>query len=284
MKEYITLIEENFEKYLKTDNEQLRESMLYSLNAGGKRIRPILVLEFSKMCGSDIENTLPYAIALEMIHTYSLIHDDLPCMDNDDFRRGKPTNHKVFGEALALLAGDALLNQAFEIMLDPENAKNFDSKNVLNAVFEVSKATGACGMIAGQVLDTSNEGKQVDIDILLKTHRQKTGELIKCASVCGTILGGGNQKDVENAKNFAINLGIAFQIRDDMLDVIGNTKILGKSIGNDNDKTTYTSLYSIEECEKLVLKYTNEAIKFANEFENNDIIIDLARQMITRQK
>lgn len=283
MKNYVDLIENSFEKYVFAETDEIYDAMMYSLKAGGKRIRPILLLEFAKMFGISEKYALPYAISLEMIHTYSLIHDDLPCMDNDDFRRGKPTNHKVFGQAKALLAGDGLLNLAFETMSDEKNSANFKPQSVIKVIEEVSKSIGCRGMIAGQVLDTDD--KKCDIDELLKIHTLKTGMLIKSACVAGAILGEASKSEQEHAKDFAINLGIAFQIRDDYLDVYGDFKKLGKPVGSDenNEKTTYTSLYNKEKCEELVEEYTNKAIESLKKLPKNEFLEELAKKLVSRQ-
>ncbi|MFI3225846.1 MAG: farnesyl diphosphate synthase [Clostridia bacterium] len=284
MQHYIDLIENNFDEFLLSENEEIKNAMEYSLKAGGKRLRPILLLEFAKMLEIPEKDALPYAISLEMIHTYSLIHDDLPCMDNDDFRRGKPTNHKVFGEALALLAGDGLLNLAFETMSDERNASKFQAKNVVKVISEISKSTGVLGMISGQVFDIDDNVS--NICELQKIHSLKTGKLIKCACVSGVILGGGTDEQIKSAEDFAMNLGIAFQIRDDMLDVYGDSEKLGKPVGSDenNKKVTYTSIFSKDECQKMVEEYTQNAINSIGIFKNTEFLKNLALSLVNREK
>lgn len=236
-------------------------SMEYSLKAGGKRIRPRLVLEFCSLCGGDINDALPLACALEMIHTYSLIHDDLPCMDNDDYRRGKPSNHKVYGEDIALLAGDALQSLAFEIAtshITPENAYR-----VAKAVNNLATYCGATGMVGGQVIDIENEGKSSEIEILKEMDRKKTGAIIKSACEMGCILAGASQIEIEKAQQFGESIGLAFQIQDDILDVTADQEKLGKPVGSDkeNEKSTYVSLLGLDKCRKLVDELTNKAIE-----------------------
>lgn len=236
-------------------------SMEYSLKAGGKRIRPRLVLEFCSLCGGDINDALPLACALEMIHTYSLIHDDLPCMDNDDYRRGKPSNHKVYGEDIALLAGDALQSLAFETAtshITPENAYR-----VAKAVNNLASYCGATGMVGGQVIDIENEGKSSEIEILKEMDRKKTGAIIKSACEMGCILAGASQTEIEKAKQFGESIGLAFQIQDDILDVTADQEKLGKPVGSDkeNEKSTYVSLLGLDKCRELVDELTNKAIE-----------------------
>ena len=235
--------------------------MEYSLKAGGKRIRPRLVLEFCSLCGGDINDALPLACALEMIHTYSLIHDDLPCMDNDDYRRGKPSNHKVYGEDIALLAGDALQSLAFETAtshITPQNAYQ-----VAKAVNNLANYCGATGMVGGQVIDIENEGKSSEIEILKEMDRKKTGAIIKSACEMGCILAGATQAEIEKARQFGESIGLAFQIQDDILDVTADQNKLGKPVGSDkeNDKSTYVSLLGLEKCRELVNELTAKAIE-----------------------
>lgn len=284
MTSYIELIESNFDNFLISKNPDILKAMSYSLKSNGKRLRPILLLEFAKMLEIYEKHALPYAISLEMIHAYSLIHDDLPCMDNDDFRRGKPTNHKVFGEDLALLAGDGLLNLAFETMSDPKNACNFSSDKILKVIFEISSSTGVRGMISGQVFDIADNVST--IEQLEQIHSLKTGKLIECSCVSGVILGGGDTVKINSARNFAKNLGLAFQIRDDMLDKFGSSDILGKPVGSDenNKKITYTSVFSEQKCQQLVDDYTQKAIDSLDAFKNADFLINLAKSLTKREK
>lgn len=281
--DYKKLIEDSFEKYVTSESRAINESMMYSLNAGGKRLRPILLIEFAKIFGAKIESVIPFAVSVEMIHTYSLIHDDLPCMDNDDLRRGKATNHKVYGESLALLAGDGLLNLAFETMSNPENSNGFSPRTILDVISKISSCTGTKGMISGQVFDTDD--LKASEEMLEKIHYLKTGKLIESACVSGAILGGATKEQQKCASDFAINLGMAFQIRDDILDVYGDINVIGKPVGSDanNEKTTYTTLFSLERCEELVEMYTKNAILSIEKFENTDNLIKLANNLVKRE-
>lgn len=236
------------------------EAMVYSIKVGGKRVRPILMLLVYSMYKKDYTEILPFAAALEMIHTYSLIHDDLPCMDNDDLRRGKPTNHKVYGEAIAILAGDGLLNEAMIVML---NECLGGSLSKIKASTFIAKASGPQGMIAGQICDILSEEKTISEEELLYMHRKKTGELIKVAIVCGAILGDANDKDLNSLEKYGEKLGLAFQIKDDILDVIGNVDILGKNINADecNNKTTFITMYGLEKCMEKCNDLTKECFE-----------------------
>ena len=215
--------------------------MRYSLLAGGKRIRPILTLEFCRVCGGDMEKALPFAAAIEMVHTYSLIHDDLPCMDNDDYRRGRLTNHKVFGEANAVLAGDALLTAAFGSLAKAE----LPADRICKAVALLSKRAGECGMVGGQVLDLAGEQLVLTEEEIYNVHRLKTGALISAACQLGVIAAGGTQEQLDAADRYAEALGLAFQTRDDMLDVLGDSGKMGKATGMDENKNTFVRLYGV---------------------------------------
>jgi geranylgeranyl diphosphate synthase, type II len=231
----------------------IKEAMHYSLEAGGKRIRPLLVFATLAAFEKDPKIGLMAAAAIEMIHTYSLIHDDLPSMDNDDLRRGKPTNHKVFGEAIAILAGDALLTYSFEVIGQiPEKIASGDTK--LQLVIEMAKAAGSEGMVGGQVADMEGEGKTLTIEELEYIHIHKTGKLLKFSVIAGALLGGANPTQLENLSAFAHHLGIAFQIQDDILDLEGNQELLGKPVGSDstNEKSTYPQLLSMEGAKKAL--------------------------------
>lgn len=232
--------------------EIIHESMAYSVNAGGKRLRPALVLWTAELLGGDKRQVMPVACALEMIHTYSLIHDDLPCMDDDDLRRGKPTNHVVYGEAIALLAGDALLTHAFEVMTRAAEY-GADARKLLHVVQEVSHAAGSLGMVGGQVVDILSEGKKIDLDTLKYIHAHKTGALFKASIRSGAILSGATEADLERLTEFAEYLGLTFQITDDILDVVGDEAKLGKPVGSDegHEKATYPSLLGLEESRRL---------------------------------
>ena len=258
----------------------LYESMRYSLLAGGKRIRPIMVLDFCRMCGGSWQQALPFAAAVEMIHTYSLIHDDLPCMDNDDFRRGKLTNHKVYGEAVAVLAGDALLTSAFSQL----SSANLPAEIIVRAVSVLSQCAGELGMVGGQILDMQSEMRQCTDQEVLDIQNRKTGALIKAACVLGVMAGQGTTAQIGAAMIFANHLGLAFQIRDDMLDVIGNAKELGKAVGVDSVKNTFVQLYGIEKCDNLVREHTNIALDALKAFPDHAFIENLAIQLTTRMK
>lgn len=255
------------------------EAMEYSLLAGGKRLRPILAFEFCRMCGTDWKAAAPFAAAIEMIHTYSLIHDDLPSMDNDNFRRGRPTNHKVYGEALAILAGDALLTDAFAVAATAQLPEPAD---MAFAIATLSECAGSLGMVGGQVLDIQAEQRQCTEEDILAIQSRKTGALINAACVLGTIAGGGNEEHIEAASKFAAALGLAFQIRDDMLDVIGTVEEMGKGVGTDADKNTFVRLYGLEKCEELVQQYTDYAIASLDVFDDTEQIIALAKSLTGR--
>lgn len=265
---------EKVEKWMKNYFEEKPESertflepMVYSLNVGGKRIRPILMMATYKMYNSNEDEVLPFAAAMEMIHTYSLIHDDLPAMDNDDLRRGKPTNHKVYGEAMAILAGDSLLNEAMSIMFD--QCMDGDL-NKIAAGRIISKSSGIEGMIKGQIIDIRSEGCQIDVDELREMHRNKTGKLIVGSILAGASIGGASEADIEILKIFGENLGLAFQIKDDILDVEGDASLLGKSQSDgDNNKTTFVSMYGIEKCKEFCDSLTNQCYDLLNQLSLN---------------
>ncbi|WP_170932661.1 polyprenyl synthetase family protein [Desulfosporosinus sp. FKB] len=245
---YITMIE----KYLAQmpwGKDKLSESMSYSLVGGGKRIRPVLALASAKAVGGDPEKILPAALALELIHTYSLIHDDLPAMDNDDYRRGRLSNHKVFGEANAILAGDGLLTYAFEFLADPVLCQ---PERQLRVIREVAVAAGKNGMVGGQVLDIAGEGKKLSLAELEEIHKAKTGALLTVSARLGGILAGGTEEQIEALTNYAQALGLAFQIKDDILDVTGDSETLGKPAGSDQrqEKATYVSILGLEEAKR----------------------------------
>ncbi|MFP7297709.1 polyprenyl synthetase family protein [Neobacillus niacini] len=255
--EYKQLLESELRTLVEKLNAppNIKEAMHYSLRAGGKRIRPLLVFATLAAFGKDPKMGLLAASAIEMIHTYSLIHDDLPSMDNDDLRRGKPTNHKVFGEALAILAGDALLTYSFEVIGKIPN-EIASSETKLQLVIEMAKAAGSEGMVGGQVADIEGEGKSLTIEELEYIHIHKTGKLLKYSVIAGALLGGANHDQLENLKAFAHHLGLAFQIQDDILDLEGNTELLGKPVGSDttNQKSTYPQLLSMEGAKEALQK------------------------------
>jgi len=269
-----------YRKYRNLPQKPLFDAMEYSLLAGGKRLRPIFALDFCRMCGGQWESAAPFAAAIEMIHTYSLIHDDLPCMDNDDYRRGRPTNHKVFGEGMAVLAGDALLTDAFLIA---STAKLPNPAEMATAIGLIADGAGSLGMVGGQVLDIMSEERELTEQEVLDIQSRKTGCLINVACCLGVIAGGGTEEQLKAAGKFASNLGLAFQIRDDMLDVIGTQEEMGKGVGSDASKNTFVRLYGLEKCEVLVQKYTQEAIDALDAFENREFMIALARSLTDRR-
>ena len=258
----------------------LYESMQYSLLAGGKRLRPIFAYEFCRMCGADWKKAAPFACVVEMIHTYSLIHDDLPAMDNDDFRRGRPTNHKVFGEAMAILAGDALLTDAFTVATLAEVKSLYAMRDAIGVL---SECAGSNGMVGGQVLDIQAEQRELTEQEVLDIQSRKTGCLINATCALGAIAGGANEKQYDAACQFAASLGLAFQIRDDMLDVIGTQEEMGKGVGTDAAKNTFVKLYGLEKCEELVQKYTKYAIEALDAFEDTEYMIWLAKSLTDRR-
>ncbi len=268
-----------YEEFHQEPQKPLFEAMEYSLLAGGKRLRPVLALEFCRMCGRDWQQAAPFAAAVEMIHTYSLIHDDLPSMDNDDFRRGRPTSHKVYGEAMAILAGDALLTDAFMVAA---GARLENPEAMGLAIGVLAHCAGSLGMVGGQVLDILSGERALTEQEVIDIQSRKTGALINAACVLGTIAGGGTQRQIEVAGQFAGALGLAFQIRDDMLDVIGNAEELGKAVGTDVSKNTFVRLYGLERCEELVQKYTQVAIDALDAFEDRAYMIALAKSLTDR--
>lgn len=264
---YLDEINSALKEYLPAADDVVSQAMRYSVENGGKRIRPALLLEFCRVCGGDYKKAVPFACALEMIHTYSLIHDDLPCMDNDDFRRGKPSCHIAFGEEYALLAGDALLTLAFETAMK----SNLSAEITVKAAKELAKASGVTGMVGGQVLDLQNEGKKVGVSDLQKTDELKTGELIRAACVLGCVCAGADDKKIAAAEKYAHDIGIAFQIVDDILDVTSDEETLGKPIGSDeeNQKSTYVSLLGIEKSRKTAEELTLNAQKALDAFDGD---------------
>ena len=283
-REYRAYVEDYLKEHYDALNDQpqklLFDAMQYSLMAGGKRIRPILAFEFCRVCGRDWKNAAPFAAAIEMIHTYSLIHDDLPCMDNDDYRRGRLTNHKVYGEGMAVLAGDALLTDAFGIAASAQLPNPGD---MATAIGVLSECAGSPGMVGGQVLDIMSEERELTEQEVLDIQNRKTGCLISAACALGVIAGGGSEKQYDAACQFAAGLGLAFQIRDDMLDVIGTQEELGKATGVDTQKNTFVKLYGLERCEELVATYTNYAIEALNAFSDTSFLEALAKSLTERR-
>ena len=277
IEDYLKII---YQEFKDEPQKSLFEAMEYSLLAGGKRLRPIFVMDFCRMCGGDWKNAAPFAAAVEMIHTYSLIHDDLPSMDNDDFRRGRPTNHKVYGEAMAILAGDALLTDAFMVAA---SAKLPNPQDMGFAISVLAQGAGSLGMVGGQVLDIQAESRELTEQEVIDIQSRKTGALINDACVLGVIAGGGTEEQIAAAARFAGALGMAFQIRDDMLVVIGTREEMGKGGGTDAAKNTFVRLYGLEKCEELVQKYTDTAISMLDAFDEKDYMISLAKSLTDRR-
>lgn len=263
---------------------QLADSMRYSLMAGGKRLRPILVMAAADAVGARGTDFMQVACGIEMIHTYSLIHDDLPAMDNDDYRRGKLTNHKVYGEALAILAGDALLTQAFEVILRQQGVP---AEVLVQIVREMSVAAGPNGMVGGQVIDMLSEGKRISLEELRRMHMGKTGALFRAAIRSGAILGGADAARLEALTTYADCFGLAFQITDDILDVVGDEAVIGKPVGSDerNDKSTYVTLTSLEEARELAAETVAKALKALELFGREaDFLRELVQMLLERNK
>lgn len=291
--EYKKIIDEHlldFIPNIDTKSSALYDAMKYSLVAGGKRLRSVLLLAACEFAGGDAKVALPYACALEYIHTYSLIHDDLPCMDNDDLRRGLPTNHKVFGEGLATLAGDGLLNTAFEVM-NRDMLHYFDDlqqlKRRINASYTLAVSAGVRGMVAGQVSDIDSEHKQISNEMLEYIHLNKTGALIVASIRAGLYIGGADEEMMKNMTIYAENLGLAYQIADDILDVIGNEEEMGKKSGADaqNEKVTYVSLNGMDASLAKLKALTNNAVDaIADYYDNAEFFRDLVLRLEKRTK
>lgn len=256
----------------------LFSAMRYSLLAGGKRLRPVFVFDFCRMCGGNWEDAAAFAAAVEMVHTYSLIHDDLPCMDDDDYRRGVLTNHKVYGEAVAVLAGDALLTAAFSYLTKAP----FSADTRIRAVEVLSQCAGELGMVGGQVLDMQSEDRQCTEQEVIDIQSRKTGALIRAACMLGVLAGNGGESQINAASEFASHLGLAFQIRDDMLDVIGDARELGKAVGVDSAKNTFVQLYGVQKCDELVRTHTDKAIEALTAFSNTEYMTQLAKHLTNR--
>ena len=260
--------------------KELFDAIRYSLLAGGKRLRPMLTLALCEICGGSAEEALPFAAAVEMVHTYSLIHDDLPCMDNDDYRRGKPTNHKVYGEAMAVLAGDALLTAAFSQLA----AAALPAERVVRAVDALSRCAGELGMVGGQVLDMQAERRAGSETEVRAIQSRKTGALISAACQLGVIAAGGSVRQQEAAADYAAALGLAFQIRDDILDVVGDASTLGKAVGVDGKKNTFVRLYGVDACREMVNTETEKALAALACFQNTEFLTELAHHLAGREK
>lgn len=283
--DYRTLAEDYLDCCMKVPDclqKTVYEAMRYSLMAGGKRIRPVLCLAAADSLGEAPEKVLPIACGIEMIHTFSLIHDDLPSMDNDDFRRGKPTNHKVFGDAMATLAGDALSLLAFETAVKAEILP----ERLVKAIGFMASFSGAGGMIGGQVVDIESENKQISSETLRFLHENKTSALICESLLCGAAAAGADDAVLEKFKTFGLYLGLAFQVRDDILDVKGDSEVLGKPVGSDleNGKCTYVSLFGLKRAEELSKEYTKMANEALSGVSGSEFFIDLANGLLNRKK
>ena len=290
MKDYVKEIEAAIERYIpqeKVAEQQLIDAVRYSLNLKGKRVRPSLTLAFAELCGGSIDAAMPFACAVEMVHTYSLIHDDLPCMDNDDFRRGQPSNHKVFGEDIALLAGDALQSMAYTAMLSDEAVAAVGGARAARSARILAEKSGLLGMVGGQVIDLSMEHKTVDIDLVRLMEEKKTANLIEAACMMGCVVAGAEEEKINAAERYAHAIGLAFQIVDDILDVTSTAEELGKPIGSDvdNEKNTFMSLLGIERCRESVTRLTEEAIDALNVFDGDTKdLADFAIALANRKK
>ena len=287
LKYRVDYIEKLLKEYMPEEKgyqKTIFEAMNYSLKAGGKRLRPILTLEACRIVGGNEEDVIPFAIAIEMIHTYSLIHDDLPALDNDDLRRGRPTNHKVYGDAMAILAGDGLLNYAFEIMLSSSIGKENPAK-YLNAINEIAKSSGVYGMIGGQVVDIESEDKNIEMEKLDFIHLNKTAAIIVGCMRAGAIIGDATEEQLENITKYATNIGLSFQIADDILDITGDESKLGKKVGSDidNNKSTYPSLIGLEKSKEIANDLINEAkTRISNIKGDTEFLNDLAEYIVAR--
>jgi geranylgeranyl diphosphate synthase, type II len=276
LRENKQLVDKQLPLYVKHLNapEIIKQAMMYSLEAGGKRIRPLLLLATLKAFGKEVELGLPVACAIEMIHTYSLIHDDLPSMDNDDLRRGKPTNHKVFGEAMAILAGDGLLTYSFQVIAEM-NHQDVTAEMKIKLISELAKAAGPEGMVAGQVADMQGEGKQLSLDELEYIHQNKTGRMLQYSIIAGAILAGASEQQIRQLSQFAYHLGLAFQIRDDILDIEGSEEKIGKPVGSDieNKKVTYPSLLTLDGAKEKLTYHIEEAKRYLQEAQIADEVL-----------
>lgn len=286
MRAKVIVIDQALDKFLPlgdTYPPSIHQAMRYSLFAGGKRLRPILVLAAAEAVGGRSEEVIPTACALELIHTYSLIHDDLPAMDNDDYRRGKLTNHKIYGEAKAILAGDGLLTLAFQIIA--QNSQGLSAAKVLEVIGEISIAAGTLGMIGGQVVDSESENKHIDPETLHYIHTCKTGALYKAALRSGAILAGATTEQLLALTNYAEKLGLAFQITDDILDIEGDEKLLGKPVGSDlkNQKSTYPSLFGLAKAKEMAADAVADAVASLAPFgQNASLLKEIALYLLSR--
>ena len=286
LKEYENFVNASLEEYMQhySSNDAqsvVYQAMDYSLMAGGKRLRPVLVLEFCKMFGGTPEDALPLACAVEMIHSYSLIHDDLPCMDDDDFRRGKPSCHKQFGEANALLAGDGLLTAAFSSIAE---MGALAAEQKVNCISVLAQCAGVKGMVGGQIIDLKTETGEIEKDLLVEMYSLKTGALLTASCLLGAYAGNASDEYFDLIKDYAKYLGLAFQVVDDILDVTGNQEILGKPIGSDNEnhKTTFVTLYGVDGASKKAQEYTASAKQALSQLPNNEFLMALTDFLCVR--
>lgn len=281
----IELVNASLRGYLRTKYpEVIYEAMSYTVFPGGKRLRPLLLLAFNDFFGGNEAVALPFACTLELIHNYSLIHDDLPAMDDDNFRRGKPTNHRRFGEGIAILAGDGLLNLAYEIMA--KQCAKTGSAESLRAMAEIAVSAGCAGMVGGQVVDLIYEGKKINEQTLLYMIKNKTGKLIKAAICAGAALAGAGELEVARLDGFAYKLGLAFQIKDDILDLTGDEKLIGKPIGSDikNNKQTYPSVFGIQRAKDDYNILSRECLEFTEAMgEGNALVVDMVKHILARE-
>ena len=289
LKQHLAAIEAELPAWLPGDDLMnyvpVPEAMTYATAAGGKRLRPVLVMEFCRVCGGDPTAALPFACAIEMIHSYSLVHDDLPCMDNSPLRRGKPSVHATYGETMALLTGDALLNRAFETVLSPKARGAVAAEAALSAAFELADAAGINGMIGGQVMDLRCEGERIDMDTLVALQAGKTAALIRAACRMGALLANADDVKLQAAYTFGYEMGLAFQIIDDVLDATSTADVLGKPVGSDeeNEKTTYVTLLGVEGAKELASTRTETALQALDVFgKEAEDLRALARALLTR--
>ena len=288
--EYKDIIEANLLNFLPDTGKHagvLKEAMSYSLSIGGKRIRPVLLLAANEIAGGDLNLALPYACAIEYIHTYSLVHDDLPAMDNDDMRRGKPSNHKIYGEAMAILAGDALLNTAAEIIAAQAiNLKGDEDALYAHsrAAYEILQRAGASGMIAGQAADVTSEGNDASADLVSFIEEHKTADLITAPVRAGLMLSSADDKMLEDFTHYAKNIGIAFQILDDILDIEGDAELMGKTLGKDNDqgKCNFAYVHGLDAAKSELARLTEEAKSAVSAYENSNFFVELADMLAVR--
>ncbi len=287
LKEKVKIVDEYMEKFLPPEDkypEIIHKAMRYSVFAGGKRLRPIMVMEACRVFGGDVEKAMPFACAIEMIHTYSLIHDDLPALDNDDYRRGRLTSHKMFGENMAILAGDALLHHAFETMA--EACVKMNDIKYTKAMLAIAQGAGINGMVAGQVVDVISEGKEIDKDTLDYIHKNKTAAMIIGALKAGAEIGGASDEEIKNIERVGELVGVAFQIQDDILDVTSTLEELGKPINSDekNHKVTYATMFGVEDASKIVLDMSNEALEILHSMGDRMEFLERLTEYLIRRK